>query len=332
DPHHLIFVADTDGALLWLEGRPATLSSVNEAGVVVGGSYAERHRGTSAIGTSLAEGRPLQIFAGEHFEVGFHTLGCSAAPVRDPLSGEIVGAVGVSGAFTATHPHSLSVVALAARSIEHELLAAAQTDVARFLNMTEATFSVLGRQRGHVRIGPRHVELSRRHTEMLLLLCLCPEGLSAEQMAVELYGAAGRPGTVRTEMHRLRHSLERLIGERPYRLLGRVDCDVLDFERRLEASDVREVLDRSLGPTLSATTVPRLVDLRDAIDGRIRDAVLASGDVALIERWLRTPAGRDDAEASRRLMGHLGRDDPRRAAERSRLRRLMVSDVGDGGP
>lgn len=326
DPHHLVFVSDADGTLLWLDGPDSSVARAREAGVVEGVAYSEARYGTSAVGTSLVEGTAVQIFAAEHFEVGFHPLGCSAAPVRDPFSGDIVGAVGVGGTFTGMHPHSLTLVRLAARAIEQQVLSDAQAVAARALHLPEATFAVVGRERGVVRTGARRVELSRRHTEILLLLCLVPEGLTAERMAAEMYGPGGRAGTVRTEMHRLRSALPELIGERPYRLLGRIDCDIDGVEHLVETGDVATAITRYPGVTLATTTVERLIERRDSIDDRIRGAVLASGNVALLERWLGTPAGRDDVRASRSLMASLARDDPRRAAERSRLRRLTAGD------
>ncbi len=90
----------------------------------------------------------------------------------------------------------------------------------------------------------------------------------------------------------------------------------------MRRGDVRGALARYPGPALAHTEVPRLVELRDRVDDALRAAVLASGDADLLELWLRTPTGRDDYEASRALMVGLGREDPRRASERSRLRRL----------
>jgi hypothetical protein len=181
---------------------------------------------------------------------------------------------------------------------------------------------VLGRDRGVAHVAGKRIELSRRHTEMLLLLWLAPEGLSAEQLALEVYGESGRPGTVRTEMHRLRAQLGSAVGERPYRLLGSMGCDLADVEERVRRGDLRGALARYPGPALAHTEVPRLVEVRDRVDDVLRAAVLGTGDPDLLELWLRTPTGRDDYEASRALMVGLAREDPRRASERSRLRRL----------
>ncbi|MDO9356115.1 MAG: hypothetical protein Q7T55_20620, partial [Solirubrobacteraceae bacterium] len=147
----------------------------------------------------------------------------------------------------------------------------------------------------------------------------------AEQLALEIYGEHGRPGSVRTEMHRLRTHLGSLLGERPYRILGHIDCDLTAVESRVRQGQIEGAMHLYLGAPLAQTEVPRLVELRERINDGVRAAVLASASPELMERWLRLPSGQDDYEVSRRLIGLLERDDPRRAAERSRLRRL-VSD------
>ena len=99
-------------------------------------------------------------------------------------------------------------------------------------------------------------------------------------------------------------------------------CDLADVEERVRRGDLRGALARYPGPALAHTDVPRLIEMRERTDDALRAAVLGTGDPDLLELWLRTPTGRDDYEASRALMVGLGREDPRRASERSRLRRL----------
>lgn len=321
DADHVALVCDADGSLLWLDGQPALVERAREVHLQPGSVWSEQVAGTNAMGTALAEHHAVQVFSAEHFTTPVHAWTCSAAPVHDPATGALLGVIDLTGSLATAHPHSLSVVSLAAKTIEAQLAARAAADPATG-PIPGITLSVLGRQRAVAQVAGRPVELSRRHTEMLLLLWLCPEGLTAEQLALEVYGEAGRPGTVRTEMHRLRAQLGATVGERPYRLLEPLGCDLGDVEQRIRRGDLRGALARYPGPALSQTEVPRLVELRDRVDDALRAAVLQSADIELLELWLRTPTGRDDYEASRALMVGLEREDPRRAGERSRLRRL----------
>jgi hypothetical protein len=64
--------------------------------------------------------------------------------------------------------------------------------------------SLLGREHAAVHLGGRLVGLARRHSEILALLWARPAGITSEDLAAELYGDAGRPGTVPVQIHRLR--------------------------------------------------------------------------------------------------------------------------------
>ncbi|MGW4383997.1 GAF domain-containing protein [Kitasatospora sp. NPDC004531] len=59
---------------------------------------------------------------------------------------------------------------------------------------------------------------SPRHTELLLLLALHRDGLSAAELSEALFAEPGRTVTVRAELSRLRRHLGHLLEARPYRL------------------------------------------------------------------------------------------------------------------
>ena len=66
-------------------------------GFTEGARWTEGAVGTNAIGTALAEDAPVQIFSAEHFVRSHHGWTCTACPVHDPRSGELLGVVDVSG-------------------------------------------------------------------------------------------------------------------------------------------------------------------------------------------------------------------------------------------
>ncbi|WP_439847302.1 hypothetical protein, partial [Enterococcus faecium] len=90
-----------------------------------------------------------------------------------------------------------------------------------------ATLRVLGRDRALLEVtgSGRETtsELSARHAEILLMLTVHRQGLSAERLTELVYGPDAGDGTLRPEMVRLRKVLERIAphlvpASRPYRL------------------------------------------------------------------------------------------------------------------
>ncbi|WP_320171174.1 sigma 54-interacting transcriptional regulator [Maridesulfovibrio sp.] len=85
-----------------------------------GANWAEECVGTNAIGTSLVTGRPMQVFAEEHFCRSHHSWSCTAAPIMDP-HGHIWGCFDISGPASSDHSKSLELVLQATRSLEQRL-------------------------------------------------------------------------------------------------------------------------------------------------------------------------------------------------------------------
>ncbi|MGW1275582.1 GAF domain-containing protein [Streptomyces tsukubensis] len=69
-------------------------------------------------------------------------------------------------------------------------------------------------------------ELSPRHAELLGRLAAHREGLSAAQLAADLFGDPTRTVTVRAEMSRLRRQLPQVLTSRPYRFADSIEVEV----------------------------------------------------------------------------------------------------------
>ena len=164
-----------------------------------------------------------------------------------------------------------------------------------------------------VRLDGRAIRLSLRHAELLTLLALHPEGLTADQLATGLYGDAGNPVTVRAEMHRLRcHLDEGVLRTQPYRLHAGVDADFLDLREALRAGRIRDAAEEAArGPLLPASEAPGVRDERERLEATVRAAVVHHGDAEAMWALARTPAGRDDEELVARLLRVLPPTDPR---------------------
>ncbi|WP_026118207.1 GAF domain-containing protein [Nocardiopsis salina] len=117
----LMVVTDADGVVLWRDGAVRTRSGADSLGFGEGSCWTESAVGTNAIGTVLAEGHPVELFAAEHFEQRQLPWYCTAAPVHDPRTGRILGVVDLSGPALTFHPMAGALVTGAARMAEMRL-------------------------------------------------------------------------------------------------------------------------------------------------------------------------------------------------------------------
>jgi hypothetical protein len=119
--HFLVVVTDADGVLLWREGSASVRLRADRLGFAEGARWTEQVVGTNAIGTALAEAAPVQLFSAEHFEQDQHPWYCTAAPIHDPRTGELLGVVDVSGPALTLHPVIGALVEGATRLAEARL-------------------------------------------------------------------------------------------------------------------------------------------------------------------------------------------------------------------
>ncbi|WP_026197661.1 GAF domain-containing protein [Sciscionella marina] len=119
--HMLLVVTDAEGIILWRAGTTAVRRRADALGFIEGTDWTEAKVGTNAIGTALAEAAPVELLAGEHFEQGQHPWYCSASPVHDPRTGELLGIVDVSGPALTLHPAIGALVETGCRLAEAQL-------------------------------------------------------------------------------------------------------------------------------------------------------------------------------------------------------------------
>jgi hypothetical protein len=117
----LMVVTDADGVILWREGSARVRAKADSLGFAEGAEWTEQRVGTNAIGTALAEANPVQLFSAEHFQQQQHPWYCTAAPMHDPRTGELLGIVDVSGPALTLHPAILALVQTAVRFQETQL-------------------------------------------------------------------------------------------------------------------------------------------------------------------------------------------------------------------
>jgi hypothetical protein len=400
---HVMLVTDAEGDILWRDGAAPLLSHADGVGLFPGTRWSETAIGTNAMGTALAVDAPVQIHSAEHLVRTYHAWTCVAAPVHDPETGSILGAVDISGPLRTVHPALLQLVSATARLAEHELrarLAIADERLrmrllphladlggdagalvtpggrvlagrpydwwpdrvdlgedgdrvplingcevliepllgAYLLRTVPPTSTASPRGRGphtpltlrfmgegvpSAVINGRPIPLTLRLAEILAMLALHPGGLTGEQLAYLVYGDTGNQTTVRGEIRRLRALIGAdLLRTRPYRLAATVDSDFAVVHRALQAGRVDAALRACSGALLPRSDAPAIRELRDELVAGLRRAVLAAGDLDLLQAFAGHPLGRNDLEAHDRLVRLLPPGDARLgrvAFRRSRL-------------
>jgi hypothetical protein len=379
---HLIAVSDADGLLLAVDGDDRIREEARaRMGLVPGARFSETAAGTNAIGTSLAAGQAVQVFASEHFCEHSQWWTCAAAPIRDPTSGRLLGTVNLTAPMETVHPHSLALVAATATLLEmslgqmrrrpdgtHDASDASQREPAEMrwsapeshatsvspgphdaggLRLAPARrdaptirpvelqraetpaapvleLNALGGDRADARLAGRPVHLSLRHSELLILLATHPNGMTAEELALQLYGDGGKPVTVRAELSRLRRILPSCVETDPYRLVSPARTDLAELQALLRAGRARDAAARYRGRVLPRSEAPGIVDIRDELEGWTRRAVMASDDIETLWSWLTTPSGEEDLPAWKRFLTNLPATDGRRGLAAARLERLRA--------
>lgn len=118
---HVMLVTDADGTILWREGAAKLLHVADSTGLSPGFRMSEDAIGTNAMGTTLAVDAPVQIHSAEHLVRAFHAWTCAAAPVHDPDTGAILGAIDISGPLHTVHPAMVQLVSATAQLAENQL-------------------------------------------------------------------------------------------------------------------------------------------------------------------------------------------------------------------
>ncbi|MEU6343985.1 GAF domain-containing protein [Streptomyces sp. NPDC046977] len=328
ESNELVAVGDEHGRLLWVEGAPGLAARAERIGFVEGAVWAEEAAGTNAPGTALALGRPLQIYAGEHFVRPVHPWSCSAAPVRDPDTGRVIGVLDLTGGDHIAAPHALALVRATVAAAEAEL---------RVLRLRGAIpgavpgssapapacrLEVLSRDRARFVSPYGSTELSPRHSEIVFVLALHPRGLGADALAVRLHEHEAARVTVRAEMSRLRRLLgPHVLGSRPYRLLLPTSTDAAQVHTLLARGAYREALAGYPGPLLPGSAAPAVAEARDELDCEMRRALRHRGDARLLLAWLERPENHVDAEMLQAAINALPQGSPRRLTLRALLER-----------
>ncbi|MEZ4230583.1 MAG: sigma-54-dependent Fis family transcriptional regulator [Polyangiaceae bacterium] len=117
---YMLLVSDMDGVIVSAAGGGAFATEARRVLLMEGASWSEAVRGTNAIGTAIAAGRPVVVHGTAHFARAYHGLVCYAAPVLD-ADGSAVAVLDATSMVTRADDSIASAV-MAAASALSELL------------------------------------------------------------------------------------------------------------------------------------------------------------------------------------------------------------------
>ena len=236
---------------------------------VEGARWAEDVAGTNAPGTALAVDHAVQIYGSEHFRRPVQPWSCSAAPVHDPLTGMLLGAIDVTGGDHVASPHVLTLVRATVAAVESELRWQHREQLQRGAGRRRPAAGAPAAPAAggpRPRAGPADPAAGRRRAVACgtpSCCCCSPRPRSRARGAPppswppSATPATPRAVTVRAELSRLRRLVGAdLVGSRPYRLRGRIDTDLDRVRRLLARGAVGSALERYPGAVLPGSHAP----------------------------------------------------------------------------
>jgi transcriptional regulator of acetoin/glycerol metabolism len=117
-----LVVSDHEACILDRRVPDARLrDTLDRISLAPGFRYGEQAVGTTAISVALSHRRPAFVAAGEHYADTLTGMVCAAAPVIDPLAGEMLGTIGLACRAEAASALMVALVKRAARDVEQRI-------------------------------------------------------------------------------------------------------------------------------------------------------------------------------------------------------------------
>jgi hypothetical protein len=337
---HLLIVTDHEGEVLWRVGSKQALRLADSLEFVEGADWSESGVGTNAISEALVTGAPAQLFSAEHLVRTHHDWACTASPIRDPLSGEIVGVLDVSGPFESVTPDSLRLVRCGVRLAEELLRSAAvpNGDVRPPVHsaprdhrarrdggaQSQLVLRLLGDAPSAALDGGSRRPLTLRRAEIMALLASRDQGWSADELAYEIHGDTGTGAAIRTEMHRIRHILGDVLEANPYRFDSTVNVvtDASVVAAHLRDGRVAEAFTAYSAKLLTRSANLAVGFMRDELNAAVGASIRSSGDARLMLQWCTSDMGSSDTATAAAAAALIGPNDPRCQLVSARMERV----------
>jgi len=118
---YVIAFIDREGFVLTIYGNPNLKEVLQKLNFRVGANWNERFTGTTAVGIALATGQPSHVFHAEHYCQRLHEFTCTAVPIRDPFSQELIGVLDFVAYIQDHQPHAMGMALQMGRCVELEI-------------------------------------------------------------------------------------------------------------------------------------------------------------------------------------------------------------------
>jgi len=114
---HIVSVVDRNGTIIYTLGNK---NLGREVQMQVGTNWLENSRGTNAMGVALYEKNSIRVHGDQHFIESAKFLTCAASPIF-LASGEVIGAINISGDIENYHHNTFSLTQLIADDIGNRI-------------------------------------------------------------------------------------------------------------------------------------------------------------------------------------------------------------------
>jgi len=113
----VVTLCDAAARALLVEGELSARRAADRICLIPGSDWSESASGTNAMGTALAEGHLVTVYASEHYLESLHSWACVAAPIRHPITQELLGVLDLSGELMNVNAHTQAAISQSVQAI-----------------------------------------------------------------------------------------------------------------------------------------------------------------------------------------------------------------------
>lgn len=114
-----MFVTDRNGRIITRRVDDSSHArKLDKASAAEGFDFSEAALGTNGLGTALEERTAVFVRGAEHINDSLQSLCCAGAPIKDPISGRVIGSLALAASVSSSNPAMLSIAKQAASQIQ----------------------------------------------------------------------------------------------------------------------------------------------------------------------------------------------------------------------